>query len=556
MALKKFNAKLTQVLNGVDTYTFSHVCSSASVASRYAEGATISVEANGVFCFGGHIKSTNSERAGFIKHVSAESHLSTARDQDLQETRVRNPTKTSVLLQDIAPEGVNINYVAEIDPPIKYALRSGSILTHLNTMCAMNSLNWRSECVSATQTTITISDTGAIAPDVPVFVEHVDAFNLKIDKSLFKQPTRVTAIGVEPEVAGYTCVADLITATSYFLLDSDDGEVYDDEIPMPGDTYEYLSDTKRVGRFLLDYGADLKGWEVNTHFLVNGECISYTSKSGNTLLGIKRNQWGLECIEQHFNGDTCALMEKLQYVPKYGVSTTISPATDLFKIGSEIIRIVSADTTCLTLATIDPNTMDLIGRGLKYDKEFATWVGDPDLIYSHKRGTPIVPYYPDRIDEQVASTLAVTIHGKGVINKDGIDKLAWGALTNLQNGILSGGFTYRAGDFGDTSIKVGQRIQIQTAPTKTGSASGNVIVPATSYDALIYSITREQNKLIHVEFGNVVPEVLTLLKSGEYAMQAAIRKQETPKTIDTINSSLSGKVAQSTRTGKVTRLVW
>lgn len=557
MALKKFNATLVQTLNGIDTYSFDHVCTSSETATRYKEAATIAVNINGNLAFAGTVKNTTAKRNGFIKSVVAESAMAVARDQGLEETDARGLTKMSTLLQDVAPTGVTINYLATVDPPIKYAFRAGSILTHLNTMCAMNGLNWRGDVVSSTESTITISDRGDIADDLPVFVENVDIFNLTIDKSLFKQPTKVTAIGVEEEVSGYTCTASLINVATRLILDSDDGELYDDEIPMPGEHYEYMSDIYRYQRVLLDHGAELIGWEANSRFLINDECMSYTSKSGNTLLGVQREQYDTMCIDTHLHGAPCVLFEYLRYTLPTGVSTfTVSPATTLFKIGSEVICVESIESNYLKLATIEADTHFMVGRGLARDSESGKWITDVSNLYAHKRGTPIVPYYPDSTMEEPASVLSVTIHGKGIVSKDGIDKLAWGALTNLQNGILSGKFTFRSGDFGDKSIGVGQWIQIQTATTKVGQAATQTITPATTYDALIYSINRSQNKLLTVEFGNVVPEVMTLLKSGEYAMQAAIRKQPAQKTIDTYNSSLSGKVAKIKSTQNTVKLIW
>jgi hypothetical protein len=557
MALKKFNATLVQTLNGIDTYSFDHVCASAETASRYVEAATIAVNINGVLAFAGSVKSTSVKNTGFIKSVTAESAMAVARDQDLEEATPRGLTRTSVLLQDVAPSSVTINYLASVDPPVKYAFRSGSILTHLNTICAMNGLNWRGGAISPTESVITISDRGDIAADIPVFIENVDIFNLTIDKSLFKQPTKVTAVGVEEEVSGYICTADLIQTATRLILDCDDGELYDDEIPVPGEHYEYMSDIKQYGRLLLDHGAELSGWETNSHFLLNNECMAYSSKSGNTLLGITREVYGTMCLDTHIHGDACALFDRLRYTLPTGVSTfNISPATTLFKIGSEIIQVASIGSTYLELSTIDPNTGFMIGRGLALDSGSGNWITDPSLVYPHKRGTPIIPYYPNSDAEAPASMLSVTIHGKGIVSKDGIDKLAWGALTNLQNGILSGKFTYKAGDFGDKSIGVGQWITIQTATTKTGPASTNIVTPATTYDALIYSITRTQNKLLTVEFGNVIPEIMTLLKSGEYAMQAAIRKQPVQKTTETYDSSLSGKVAKIKSTQNRVKLIW
>ncbi len=100
---------------------------------------------------------------------------------------------------------------------------------------------------------------------------------------------------------------------------------------------------------------------------------------------------------------------------------------------------------------------------------------------------------------------------------------------------MSGSFTYKSSDFFDKDITVGKRFTLQTA-TKD-------IEPASTYDVMIYSIKREQNKLMTVEFGNIAPEVLQLIKSGEYALQAAVRKDSvsTSKDVDLI--SIGGALA-------------
>lgn len=557
MAIKKFNTTLLQTLNGIDTYTFDHICHSSSVATRYAESSTIEVNINGQFAFGGAVKSITSKNSGFIQSIVCESAVAKVRDTDLQEDYQRGLSKVSKLLQDISPSGVKIKYTSAIDPPITYAFRSGSVLTHLNTMCAMNGLNWRGKALSATEVEITISDRGQENPDVLELEENVNIFNLTLDKSLFKKYTKVTAIGVENEVAGYTCTASLQTAT-YFILDCDDGELGEDEVPVVGYEYEYLYPSSKYKRVIISYGAELKGWDLNTHIYLNSEAIKFSSKSGNTLLGCERSQWNTLAQDHHVFGDCCALANLLSITMPNGVTpASISPPTTLFRIGSEIVQVTDVTPSALILATVDATTWFQQGRGVYYNTDYETWCSDVENIYPHKRGTPITPYYtdaasydPEGSDDDV---LAVTVHGKGIITKDGIDKLAWGALTNLQNGILSGKCTYKAGDFGDANITVGQAVRITTASTKTSTMT--TIVPATTYDALIYSIRRKQNSLMEIEFGNVIPEIMNLLKSGEYALQAAVRKTPKFDTNSLQSISVTGKTARKFN-GELQRLRW
>lgn len=548
--LKKFNARLTQTLNGIDTYTFNHVNTSASVASRYTEGATIAVNVNGVLAFGGVIKSTAAQKSGFIKSVTAESVLCKVRDISIQEEEARGLSRLDQLTATLLPSGITIEYNVPDQPLLEYAFRSGSILTHLNTLCAMNGFNWRSKTVSATEAVIRVSTQDPVE-DPLVVTENVDVFNLTVDKSLFKQYTQVTAVGVENEISGYTCTASYESAVRY-ALDCDDGEVRDEEILLPNAEYEYLTNFGRYHRVDIRYGASLKGWQENEHVLINGEILSFSSKSGMTLLGVEREQWGTCAVDEHLHGDPVCLVDKLPLRP-LTTSTAITPATNLFKIGSEIVC-GNLENNILTLATVDPNTKFYLGRGLALDPLDGTYTYVDGLAYSHKRGTVVIPYYPNGENStEAASILSVTVHGKGIITKDGIDKLAWGVLENLQNGILSGKCTYKSGDFGDLNIGVGQKMYITTATTKTGAAT--IITPATTYEALIYSITRKQNSLLEIEFGNVVPEVLNLLKSGEYALQAAIRKTPVNATQDANSMSLTGSLV-SYKDGKKTRVSW
>lgn len=538
MTLKKFNAKLINTLNGVDTYSFDHVVNTASVATAIVEGADIQVKSSGNTVFKGQVKSIADTRSGYIRSVVSESPMAIARDTDMAEENKRGLTKLSTLLAAVLPEGFTVEIKGTKDPLIEYAFRSGSILSHLNTLCSMCGFNWRSELLTATTAHIIVSDDGAYSLDQLDLVENVDIFKLKIDKSLFKQYTQVTAVGVEPEVSGYTAVASLnefiLDGTTYpatfFLLDSDDGEIDNDEVPVEGYTYSYVSPAVSYNRLDLRYGADLKGWESNHMCLVNGEFIAYSSKAGQSLMGIQRAQWGSVSQTSHIHGDPCVLVNNLA-IASAG-SPVIQPATTLFKLGSEII---SGEFTgnMLELATVDPQSLFYLGRGLEYS-EFSGWVGNPEKVYAHKRGSVITPYYPDAQQVcQTATHLAITVHGKGIVTKDGLDRLAWGILRNTQNGILSGSGTFKSADFFDIGIAVGQKIRITTAST---SAGANVIAPATTYECLIYSITRAQNSLMTIEFGNVIPEVLHMIKSGEYALQAAVRKTKDSdaKTIESI----------------------
>lgn len=553
MALKTFDASLVQVLNGVDTYSFKVLSTSSEVATTIVENRPISIKANGMLAFGGSIKEISSQKNGLIKTVLAETPFAKVRDTTVSEEYARGMTKTSILMREICPDGVHINYLAPVDPPVKYAFRNGTIISHINTLCSLNGLNWRNETISATSCIITISNSGDIASDVPVFVENKDIFNLTLDTSLFKKYTKVTVIGVEKEVAGHTCTASLQGAT-HLILDCDDGEVGYEEILHPDLEYAYLSSVNRYRRVLLDYGAELKGWEGTEYAQIGSEIIKYSSKSGNTLLGVERAAWNSWVNDTHVPGDPVVHADKLYVKLPAGVTTFTDPGTNLYKIGNEIIKANGVTSSVLVLATVSATDWYQEGRGLEFNSDMKRWVTNPLNIYSHKHGTPIVPIYSHLDYTEPASTLAVTIHGQGIVTKDGIDKLAYGVLTNIQNGILSGKFTYSAGDFSDISIGVGQKCIIQTATVKTGPT--NIVSPATEYEVLIYSMTRRQNKLMEVEFGNVTPETIAMLKSGEYALQAAVKKHEKFKETDLSSISISGKTGVYGPGNTQIKLVW
>lgn len=526
MSLKKFNAQMVQTLNGVDTYSFDVVCSSASLKTRLSEGATIAVKVGDILAFSGSIKSTSDRNAGFIRNVVSESPLSITRDTDVSEESARGLTRLSTLVASLLPPGFTVTIVASENPPIEYAFRSGSILTHLNTLCAMSAMNWRAAVLSPTSAAVELSDYGSYTQTIPEYIENKDVFNLKIDRSLFKHYTQVTVVGVEPEVSGYTVVASLNPVhlegatypATYFVLDSDDGEIDREEVLLPGYTYGYLSPSARYKRLDLRYGAELKGWDQNTVCYVNGEFVQYGYKSGASLFEVERGAWGSAALGSHTYNDPCVLVNRL-YLKT--APAALSPATTLFKIGSEIIK-GNLSSNVIELATVDPDSLIYSGRGLEYVEDVGMMC-NPVNVYSHKRGSVVVPYYPNADDvTKTASYLAITIHGKGIVTKDGLDRLAWGVLRNVQNGIMSGSAVFKSADFFDSNINVGQQIKITTASTRTGTS--NIISPATTYDCLIYSITRKQNALMQIEFGNVIPEILTMIKSGEYALQAALRK--------------------------------
>lgn len=512
--------------------------------------------AAGVPVFSGTVKKCESEYTGRVKNIVAESPISLLRDADMQEEGSRNLSAVDVLLRDIVPSGITIDYRAARRPLIQYAFRSGSIITHLNTICSMVSLNWRQQTVSATEAVIVISEAGETTPDPIILKENTDIFRLKVDKSLFKKYTHVTAIGVEQEVSGYTCTASL-PATEYFYLDCDDAELGDDEIIPKEDAHAYLTPLYRFDKISLRYGAQLKGWDAgSTVFRVNEECFNYSSKMGADLFGITRGYWESISSEIHSPGDPCILAKSLPIITPDGSPATLQTATTLFKIGTEIVQ-GTLDSGAILLATYDPNTMLYVGRGLEYATGSnlstpAGWISHPYNSYAHKQGAVVTPYYPDLDPATSDSTLAITIHGKGIVTKDGIDKLAWGALLNVQNGIISGSGTYKCADFFDKNIAVGQKLDIVTASSYNGTM---LLEPSTTYHVIIYSITTKQNSLAEIEFGNVIPEVLHMLKSGEYALQAAVRKTA-PFTAGGVDQlSISGKTGMWKQNTRV-RLSW
>ena len=81
----------------------------------------------------------------------------------------------------------------------------------------MSGLNWRYECEPATTAylnqwaKIIVSDGIIDALEDPlILVENKDIFRLKLDRSLYKQYSSVTVIGVEKEISGYTTTASFL----------------------------------------------------------------------------------------------------------------------------------------------------------------------------------------------------------------------------------------------------------------------------------------------------------------------------------------------------------
>jgi hypothetical protein len=60
---------------------------------------------------------------------------------------------------------------------------------------------------------------------------------------------------------------------------------------------------------------------------------------------------------------------------------------------------------------------------------------------------------------------------------------------------------------------------------------------------------------MEIEFGNVIPEIMNLLKSGEYALQAAVRKSPKFDTNSLQTISVTGKTARKFN-GDVVELRW
>ena len=562
-----FNYNYKQMLNGVDTVTFDHIVATIGDSNRFTEGATNLLVVNGTARLFGNIKDKNVKQSQKLESITIESALAKLRDTETSSPDALRISPALDVMNCILPvkptdDGgtvpeFKIEYNATINPRISYAVRSGSILTHLNTICAMSGLNWRYKCDPATEgvdevdrSIIVVTDGVVDAiKDRPVWVENKDIFQLTLDTSLYKKYNQVNVIGVEKEISGYTCTASLKSPT-FFYMDCDDGTLGEDEIIPANDPHTFLTNVGALDRIWIQDMKYTDGWEKNHIFLVDDEFIGYEdvyvnsrNKENQGVKGITRAQWFSSGNTPHVYGAGCLITQGIHIKPADTTKPiTISPATTLFRIGSEVIRIKSFaegfTQTQLHLATVaTTGNHNYLGRGQ---------LESP--MYSHRKGAIIQPYYtPESAypathfmsasEAQYDQTLQITIHGKGITTQDGIDKLAWGVLLNIQNGILSGSGTFKSSDFYSPELQVGKLITIEPA--------NRIGEPATSYDMMIYSITRKQNSLLTVEFGNVAPEVLHMLKSGDYALQAAIRKDDALTSVSVGTVSLGGTLALS-----------
>lgn len=550
-----FNCSLYESLNGVNTFRFNRVVASSSDEGKFTEGATRVVLVDKSVKLYGVVKETSMSMSSRIESVTLESILCLLRDTvvtNQDEMPIMRANELIYALLPKNPDGSELfwfEYNATRNPLIRYAFRSGSILTHLNTIASMSGLNWRYECEPATTAylnqwaKIIVSDGIIDALEDPlILVENKDIFRLKLDRSLYKQYSSVTVIGVEKEISGYTTTASFLIdmetqdkepiKNAYFYLDCDDAILGEEEILPPSDPHMYLTHLGDSDCIWLQSMRNVVGWGVNDTFRVNNEFIGYENTyslgdANGGVTGITREKWFSSADTPHLYGQPCLITQTMPIIKALdtGILSNISPATKYFKIGSEIIQAKEITETSIKLATVNPESREYLGRGQENTRAYAHW-----------RGAVIQPYYPNMVSTATQyKSIEVTIHAKGIISEDGCDKLAWGVLTNIQNGILSGSFTYKSSDFFDKDITVGKRFTLQTA-TKD-------IEPASTYDVMIYSIKREQNKLMTVEFGNIAPEVLQLIKSGEYALQAAVRKDSvsTSKDVDLI--SIGGALA-------------
>lgn len=553
-----FNYSLYEVLNGINTFKFDRLVASLDDIDKYLEGATHAVKMDGSVKLYGIVKERSAKESQKIETITMESILCLLRDTETSSADPYPLMRANTLIAEILPHNEDgserywYEYNATRAPLIRYATRSGSILTHLNTIAAMSGLNWRYECSPATTATapewskIIVSDgeTDSLE-DTLILKENVDLFHVTLDRSLYKKYSQVNVIGVEKEISGYITTASLLTDMedvsgasindTYFYLDCDDALLAEEEIIPANDPHDFLTHIGESDCIWMQKMVDVVGWGNNDVFLVDDEFIKYenTYNHGSEspdqgVSGISREQWYSIGNTPHIYGTDCLITQKMAISPASSgetITSQISPATDYFKIGAEIICADSISDSQIELATVDPSSKEYLGRGV-YDSP----------MYAHTRGAIIQPYYPDSYSVATQyKTLQVTLHGKGIVTKDGCDKLAWGVLTNIQNGILSGSGTYRATDFFDNDITVGKKFTLETA-TRTNE-------PATSYDLMIYSIKRSQNRLMEIEFGNVSPEILHMLKSGDYALQAAVRKDDVNTRKDVQLVSIGGALA-------------
>lgn len=580
----KRDAKLS--LNSVNSGSVQYACASSSDYDLYTVGdrLTITDHIDNIILEGYVVDKTRTnvalttlyvEDAGkFLRDFNIEDNA--PEDGEPVCDTVRNIIQKYILpaswsLDTSAFTNIYDDVEAKLEWPIRYALRNGTALKHINTLCDMLSMRWVADWKESTQTFalklypvdfVPVSSFLSTTP--PSISELYNTTQFNAGESGRNFISCIQVVGGEPETG---------QITSYIQKDYREGYNYD---PVAAVVYNYgyleSSDTYcqsleiSPGATVVEVfdSAVLTGWATMTGSLTHNPCFQfnhdenyyeYGSFDGVSVRDISAYSiapWkvtdpatikttGLSI--SHATNDEMFLCGALlvDRILDFAHGATIG-ATTWAWLGSEVISFETASYwdagTPIPMQTLLNN----VTRGLN------------GVRYVHRKGTLIRPYYPYETGKAIASetpfysvgTLSVSVSVSGFAEQDGLDKLAAGMLNAAT-------FTYS----GKTERLVATLASSDLYPgmwVKTHPASFNQTGVATNTPdiTMIKSVSYSLGKLVSIEFGTNIPTTIRNSKESVTALDLSMQKppQSQPgEIVDTApyKTSVLMKIAKTSK---------
>lgn len=461
---------------------------------------------------------------------------------------------------------------ARLEWPVRYALRNGTAVKHVTTLCEMMGMRWVACWKENTQTFALklypvdfVPTSSWLSVATPASIsELVNTTQFTAGDSGRNFITCIQVVGGEPETGqivsyvqkdyreGYRFSPDTAVAYNYGYLDSSDTYCKTLELS-PGTTEVDVFDS-----------AIMTGWATMTGSLTHLPCFQfnhdenyyiYTSFDGVTVRGISGMTlapWKVTdpatvtttgLTLSHATNDEMFLCGALlvDRILDFAHGATVG-ATTWAWLGSEVISFETASYwdagTPIPMQTLLNN----VTRGLN------------GVRYVHRKGTLIRPYYSYETGISVASettfysvgTRSVSVSVPGFTEQDGLDKLAAGML-NAATFTYSGKTERLVATLASADLYPGMWVQ-----TRPASYNESTVATNTPDITMIKSVSYSLGKLVSIEFGTNIPTTIRNSKESVTALDLSMQKpqQSQPgEVIDTTpnKTSVLMKIAKTSK---------
>lgn len=581
----KRDAKIT--LNSVNSGSLQYSCASSSDYDLYALGDPISITDHvGNLVLDGYIVDktrTNValttlyiEDAGkFLRDFNVEDNA--PEDGDPVCDTVRHIIQQYILpaswsLDTSAFSNVYDDVEARLEWPIRYALRNGTALKHINILCDMMGMRWVADWKENTSTfSLKLYPVDFVPTSSWLSVATPASISELVNTSQFTAGetgrnfvTCLQVVGGEPETGqttsyiqkdyrdGYRFNPDTAVAYNYGYLDSTDTYCKTLELS-PGTTVADVFDS-----------AMMTGWATMTGTLSHLPCFQfnhdenyyvYTSFDGVSVRGV--------------SGMSLAPWKVIDPATVTTVGLTLSHATndEMFLCGALLVdRILDFAHG----ATIGATTWAWLGSEVISFETASYWdagtpIGMQTLLnsvtrglngvrYVHRKGTLIRPYYSHETGTTVASetafysvgTLSVSVSVPGFTEQDGLDKLAAGML-NAATFTYSGKTERLVATLASADLYPGMWVQ-----TRPASFNQTTVASLTPDITMIKSVSYSLGKLVAIEFGTNIPTTIRNSKESVTALDLSMQKpqQSQPGEVIEVSPNKTSALMKIAKTSK------